>query len=396
MSYPRSAAHRNKTRNQPGGSERLTQPGALGPSRIRYAVVGLGHISQAAVLPAFKHASRNSELVGLFSDDAAKRSTLAKKYRIPVAGTYAQFDALLQEGAIDAVYIAVPNSLHCEFVLRAARAGVHVLCEKPLAVNEQQCRKIIQACQHTRVKLMTAYRLHFEKANLEAVELVNSGKIGEPRYFNSCFSMQVSDDNIRLEKKLGGGPLFDLGVYCINAARYLFRDEPLEVQAFTATGKDKRFRQVEEMAGATLRFPNERLASFICSFGATDEATYYIAGTKGSITMKNAYEYAVAPEMEINIEGKKQTRHYGRSDQFAPELVYFSNCILQSKEPEPSGMEGLLDVRIIEAIYRSAKTGRAVKLPVLAKNARPSLRQQIKRPPVREPELVKAESASKN
>jgi glucose-fructose oxidoreductase len=255
---------------------------------------------------------------------------------------------------------------------------------------------MIGACQQHNVKLMTAYRLHFEKANLEAIKILRSGKLGEPRYFNSIFSMQAQAPNIRLEKKMGGGPLRDLGVYCINAARYLFGAEPSEVFAMTATGSDKRFHEVEEMAGATLRFPGERLASFICSFGASDQATYDVVGTKGSLKLKNAYEYASEIEMSLTIEGRKQVRHFSRRDQFAPELLYFSNCILCDKEPEPSGLEGSADVRIIEAIYKSAQTHRPVRLPRLTRSQRPSMRQEFHRPPVREPQLVHAHSSSRN
>jgi Predicted dehydrogenases and related proteins len=364
------------------------------PGQVRYAVVGLGHISQVAVLPAFKHASRNSKLVALFSDDPVKRRELGRKYNISTVGSYDDYDRCLQRGEIDAVYIAEPNSLHCEFTVRAARAGVHVLCEKPLAVTEKECRKMIDVCRKARVRLMTAYRLHFERANLEAVKIAQSGKLGEIRYFNSIFSMQAQAPNIRLQNKMGGGPLYDLGVYCINAARYLFRDEPTEVLAMTATGSDKRFREVEEMAGAVLRFSGERLATFICSFGAADAATCEIVGTRGLLRMNNAYEYVMPIEMQLNIGGKEQSREFSRRDQFAPELIYFSDCILKNKVPEPSGEEGLNDVRIIQAIHRSAQSSKPVRLPALKKKSRPSLKQEIKRPPVRKPEIIHSKSPS--
>jgi glucose-fructose oxidoreductase len=241
---------------------------------------------------------------------------------------------------------------------------------------------------------MTAYRLHFERANLEAVKMVQSGKIGEPRYFNSIFSMQAQAPNIRLQKRMGGGPTYDMGVYCINAARYLFRDEPTEVLAMTAAGRDKRFRQVEEMTGAILRFPGDRLATFVCSFGAADAGAYEIVGTKGLLRLNNAYEYVMPIEMQLIIKGKEQHREFSRRDQFAPELLYFSDCILKDKEPEPSGVEGLADVRIVQAILRSAQTSKPIKLPPLKKPARPSLKQEIKRPPVRKPEVIHSKSPS--
>ena len=365
---------------------------------MRYAVAGLGHIAQAAVLPAFAHASKNSELVALISDDQVKLRELSKRYDVAITGTYDEYTEILRSGEIDAVYIAEPNSLHREFTIAAAKAGVHVLCEKPLAVTERDCEQMIQACRRNRVKLMTAYRLHFEKANLEAVKKVQSGAIGEPRFFNSIFSMQARAGNIRLQKKLGGGPLLDLGIYCINAARYLFRAEPSEVQAMTVRGSDRRFREVEEAAGAMLRFPGERVATFICSFGAADSDEFHVVGTKGSVHLKNAYEYVMLIEMEVKVGEKSQKRVFPKRDQFAPELVYFSDCILKNKEPEPSGEEGLNDVRIIQAIFESARDGKRVRLTAMKqKKARPSLRQQIRRPPVKkEPELVRAEAGSED
>jgi len=364
--------------------------------KVRYAVVGLGHIAQSAVLPAFAHAKSNSILEGLISDDAKKRKELSKRYKVPIVGSYADYQELLAHKAFDAVYISLPNSMHREFVIRAAEAGVHVLCEKPLASNQNEGKEMVAACKRNRVKLMTAYRLHFERANLEAIQIVNSGKIGEPRYFNSTFSMQARDPNIRLERKMAGGPLRDLGVYCINAARYLFKAEPTEIIALTASGDDERFREVEEMVGATLRFPGERLATFICSFGAGDAATYEVMGTKGSVRLENAYEYVEPVEMTVTLDGKETTKTFSKRDQFAPELVYFSKCIQKDVEAEPSGEEGVNDLRIIDAIFESAKRGVAIKLPSRKKAKRPSLRQELRRNPIKkEPRLVKVQPGSR-
>jgi glucose-fructose oxidoreductase len=334
-------------------------------------------------------------LVAIFSDDDAKRRELGRRYHVPHVAAYDQYDALLRQDELDAVYIALPNSQHKDFSIRAARAGVHVLCEKPLALTARDCQQMIAACKRHNVKLMTAYRLHFEKSNLEAIQLARSGKLGDLRYFDSIFSMQAQAPNIRLSRGMGGGPLWDLGVYCVNAARYLFGLEPLEVLGMTASGPDERFRQVEEMASATLRFPGERLATFICSFGAADVATYDLVGTKGRLRLENAYEYKARVEMQTSVGGRNAVRKFDPRDQFAPELLYFSDCILHHKEPEPSGLEGLADVRIIEAIHRSAKTSKPVKLTKFRKPKRPSLRQEMTRPPVRERKLVHARAGSR-
>ena len=354
-------------------------------AKIRYAVVGLGHIAQVAVLPAFAHARQNSQLTALVSDDPVKHEKFSSKYKVQHTYSYEEYDKCLSSGAIDAVYIALPNNLHCDFSVRAAQSGIHVLCEKPMAVTEDECEKMISAAAQARVKLMIAYRLHFEKANLEAIEIAHAGKLGEPRFFSSVFAMQVKEDNIRLQRELGGGTLYDIGVYCINASRSLFRAEPSEVHSFSVSGTDPRFSEIDEMTGAILRYPEARLASFTCSFGAADVSAYELVGTEGNLRVEPAYEYVGELKHRLTIKGKTRERTFPGRDQFAPELIYFSNCIIHNIGPEPSGAEGLADVRVIRALYRSAETGRPVQLEPYIKRQRPGIEQEITRPPVDKP-----------
>jgi predicted dehydrogenase len=310
--------------------------------------------------------------------------------------SYEEFDACMKSGEVDAVYIAVPNHLHAEYTIRAARHGVHVLCEKPMAVTEKDCRAMIRACEKNDVRLMIAYRLHFEKANLATIRLVQSGKIGEPRLFHSVFTMDVKEGDIRLRQETGGGTLYDIGIYCINAARYLFREEPIEVMGASARRDSARFAEVEEMFSATLRFPEDRVANFICSFGASDSAEYRVVGTKGNVRLEPAYEYAMELKQYVATGGEPRERVFAKRDQFAPELVYFSDCVQRGVEPEPSGWEGLADVRIIEALYRSASKKKPVTLAPFAKTKRPSEGQEIHRPPVnRPPKAVKSRPPSR-
>jgi glucose-fructose oxidoreductase len=374
------------TRRAPTSLRRARARGA----RIRYAVLGQGYISQVAVLPAFAHAGRNSELAALVSDDADKLRVLGRRYGVRSLHTYDEFDELLASGRVDAVYIALPNHLHLPFAVAAARAGVHVLCEKPLAVTEEDCEEIVAEADRNRVKLMTAYRLHFERANLEAIQVARGGRLGSLRTFSSVFSMQVAEGNIRLKAEYGGGPLYDLGIYCINAARYLFRDEPIEVSASSANSGDPRFREVEEMTAAVLRFPRERLATFTCSFGAAAESTYDLVGTKGSLRLEPAYTFEGRIRRRLTVGGRTSYRSYTARDQFAAELIYFSDCIKKGRDPEPSGWEGWADVRVISALLRSAQVGRTVVLERFEKRRRPDVGQEILRPPVRERELVGA------
>ena len=356
--------------------------------QIRYAVVGLGHIAQVAVLPAFGNARRNSKLVALVSGDPVKRKALSEKYGVENTYSYEQYDECLK--TVEAVYIALPNSMHCEYAVRAAKAGVHVLVEKPMAVTEEECERMIAAAREARVKLMVAYRLHFERANLEAGEIARSGRIGEPRLFNSTFCTPVVPGNIRVKKDLGGGVLYDIGIYCINAARALFRDEPLEVQAVSMG----RLDEVEESVSAMLRFSNERMASFTASFGAAKVSEYRLAGTKGDLALEPAYDYARPLKHRLTLDGEMRERRFAKRDQFAPELLYFSDCVLQNGTPEPGGDEGLADVRVIRALYRSAETGRPVPLGPFAKRARPSLEQEIRRPPIEKPDVIHAAAPS--
>jgi len=361
---------------------------------VRYAVVGLGHIAQVAVLPAFAHARRNSKLVAIVSDDRTKRRELTKRYRLEHAFSYKQFDDCLRE--VDAVYIALPNSMHAEYTVRAAKAGVHVLCEKPMAVTVHECQQMITACQQARVKLMIAYRLHFETINLSAMELARRGELGDLKFFTSSFSMTVRRGDIRTKRRYGGGTLYDIGVYCINAARNLFRAEPTEVSAVSINSGLKSLAEIDETTAATLRFGDERLAAFVTSFNAADVGAFRIVGTKGHLHGDPAYEYAEGLEYTVEIEGKKKTKRAGKRDQFAPELIYFSDCILGDTQPEPSGEEGLQDVRIVEALYESAQRGRPVRIRPFRKTVRPTSRQRISRPGVRKPELIKVQSASRD
>ena len=362
--------------------------------KVRYAVVGLGYIAQAAVLPAFEHARSNSELAALVSNDDVKLRKLGKKYGIANTYSYDQYQQCLRSGEVDAVYIALPNNMHREYTEKAAQSGVHVLCEKPMATTERDCAAMIAAAQANRVKLMIAYRLHFEEANLSTIELIQSGKVGDIRIFNSTFTQQVKEGDIRLRQETGGGTLYDIGVYCINAARYLLRDEPEEVVAFASKGKEKRFREVEESISAMLRFPKDKLAAFTCSFGASDVSAYEVVGTQGSVRLDPGYEFAAELKQTVKIGEKEKTKKFPKRDQFAPELIYFSDCILQNKEPEPSGREGLIDVRIIEALYRSAKESRPVKIQTEAPPKRPSRSQQITKPGIDMPKLVNASGPS--
>jgi glucose-fructose oxidoreductase len=261
-------------------------------------------------------------------------------------------------------------------------------------VTVAECEKMIHAAETSGVQLMIAYRLHFEAANLKAIEIAESGQLGDLRFFSSNFSMQVKEGNIRVQEEYGGGTLYDIGIYCINAARYLFRSEPVEVCAFSANSGEARFAEVDEMTSVLLRFPGERLATFTSSFGAADCGHFELVGTKGRLRVDPAYEYSAPLVHQLTIGGKTTRKTFAKRDQFAPELMAFSDSIRRNAPPEPNGQEGLIDVAIIEALYQSAKDGRPVQLNLPQKDVRPSPGQALQAPAVREPELVHAEPPS--
>ncbi len=365
-----------------------------GGAKVRYAVVGLGWIAQAAMLPAFANATDNSELVALVSGDEEKLRGVGDQYGIAAQRryTYAQYEDCLRSGAVDAVYIALPDPLHREYTERAAGLGVHVLCEKPMAVTAADCQAMIEAAAG-KVKLMIAYRLHFDEANMQAVATTNGGPIGEARIFASTFTQQVRGDNARLSAAMGDGSLYDIGLYCINAARYLFRAEPTEVLAITSSDDSPRWGAVEEMSGAMMRFPGGRLAQFTCSFGAAFTASYQIIGTRGDLRVNPAYGGGASTHY-LTVGGQTTEHTYPDHDHFGPQLRYFSDCILHDHEPEPSGIEGMIDVQIVEAMYQSALQRRPVELHLPTPPARPDLRQTSSPPPVQAPRLINAKAPS--
>ncbi len=362
--------------------------------QIRYAVVGQGWFAQAAVLPAFANATGNSALAAIVSGDPAKRAELSKQYGVP-SYDYADYDALLARGDVDAVYIVLPNSMHRDFTVRAAQAGAHVLVEKPMAATAAEGQEMITACRQAKVELMVAYRLHFEEGNLAAVEAIRSGRIGEPRVFTSVNAQQVLQGNTRLDADLAGGPLRDVGIYCINAARYLFGEDPVEVAAFATSRADPRFREVPEVISALMRFPGGKQATFVCGFGEAKASTYQVIGTRGSLSMDPAYGFDIDLELAVTADDETERKTYSRRDQVGAEIVYFSDCIRLNRQPEPSGLEGLADLRVIEAIEESIRAGRAVPLDAFPPKPRPGMEQEIHLPPPAKPGLVHAAAPGK-
>jgi glucose-fructose oxidoreductase len=367
-----------------------------GREKIRYAAVGLGHIAQAAALPSFDNAE-NCELVALVSGDDAKLAEVGDKYGIEHRIHYDDYREFLQKGLVDAVYIALPNHMHCEYTVAAAEAGVHVLCEKPMAVTTEECRRMIDACDQNDVLLMIAYRLHFEAANQQAIEFARNGDLGDLRFFDATFSQDVEEGNIRLNPiEKGGGTLFDMGIYCINAARYLFGGEPFEVMAWSESGDDPRFAECDEMTSAIMRFPGNRLATFTSSFGAAKTDNFRLVGSKGELEVTPAFGYATHLSYTLSTGKDMRSHTFEKRDQFGPEFVYFSDCIKNRTQPEPNGYEGMADVQIIQALYESTQKGSPVRVEPVEDQMRPQPEQEITRPGFEKPEEVHAKGPKRN
>jgi len=251
-----------------------------------------GHISQRAILPAFRHAKR-SKLIALVSGDAGKARRLAEQYRARRSYTYDALHECLRNPQVEAVYIATPNSMHLEFAMRAATAGKHVLCEKPLAISVAQCRQMIEACDSNGAKLMTAYRKHFEPSALAFKALIESGKLGRLKIIHTAFTISLPPgDSWHLKQSLtGGGSLVDLGIYCINTVRWLTGLEPLEATAHSWTADPTRFSEVDENMSFQIKFPGGLYMQGSSSFAAAKASFLQIHGEKGWAALNPAYAY---------------------------------------------------------------------------------------------------------
>lgn len=327
-------------------------------ANVRYAVVGAGWISQIAFMPSVAQTG-NSEMTAIVTGNADKAAQLAKFHGIENVYSYEQYDEMLAANVVDAVYIALPNSMHADFAIRALKAGKHALVEKPLATTIAESEAMIKAANDNGTLLMTAYRLHTEPGTVELFERLKEGAIGEVKHFASTFSFQSDPANHRLKAEHWGGPFQDIGVYCLNAARHVFRDEPTHVMAMKGHGNgDGRFKEVEGSMAVTLMFPRERLAQFMISFEAGNTDMFRVMGTEGEITVEPAFEFQATPKLKITRDdGNNEVLTFPDSDHFGGQTKYFSDCIQNGTQPESDGEEGLADMHALLAMEKAAETG---------------------------------------
>lgn len=326
----------------------------------RYAVVGAGWISQEAFMPAVA-ATSNSRMQAIVSGNAQGARRLADFYGIPEVLDYKDYDALVASDRIDAVYIALPNDLHADYTIRALKAGKHVMVEKPLATTLAEGEAMIAAAAASGSFLMTAYRLHTEPATHAMLDTVRSGRIGDPVYVAATFGFQTQEGNHRLKAGHWGGPLPDVGVYCLNAARHIFAAEPIAVQAMTTRpAGDPRFSEIDASFAVTLRLPGNRLAQFFCSFGSATSESIRVVGSAGELILDPAFKFDSTLRMTVRDGSAEDSTVFDAVDHFAGQIAYFSDCIQSGEPPVADGEEGLADLRVLLAIDQAASTGETV------------------------------------
>jgi predicted dehydrogenase len=331
--------------------------------KVGWAIVGLGKLALEEVMPAFAEC-QVSKPVALVSGHPDKAKQVAKAYGMDTAKifNYENYDQIANSCDIEVVYIILPNSMHAEFTIRALKAGKHVLGEKPMATSVKECEQMIAAAKDAERHLMIAYRLRYEPFNQRVISLCEQEKFGKIKLISASNSQQVEPPNIRLSHELGGGPLGDVGIYCLNAARYITRKEPVEVCGYSHQPKnDPRFREVPESVSFLLKFADGVQAHCSCSFGAAESRFYRIECTEGVIELEEAYAYR-GQQLYLKTKDGRQRLRIEPVNHFAAEMDHFSECALSRKSPRTPGSEGLADMKAIAAIEEACKMGRAVRI----------------------------------
>lgn len=333
--------------------------------KLGYAIVGLGSYATRQIMPRIKDCEF-AELKALVSGTPEKLAKYGAEYGIPKTHwyNYQNYDSIRNNPDIDLVYVVLPNSMHAEYSIRASQAGKHVLCEKPMAVSAAEAEAMVAAARKANRKLMIGYRCQFEPYNLHAVELVKSGFVGRPTLITAEHGFYAQPDQWRLDRPMsGGGSLMDIGIYSLNAARYLSGEEPVEISAVESTDRsDPRFRTVEDRIDWQMKFPSGLIANCVSSYSSGHNA-FRVTGTKGWVGMEPATPYE-GHQMWVRQEWKTEPRVLPQpaKNQFVAQLDHLAECAISGRHPTASGEEGLQDMRLIEAIYRSAREGRAVKI----------------------------------
>jgi predicted dehydrogenase len=335
--------------------------GAEPKRQIGFALCGLGNLSTHQIAPALQK-TQYCKLAGIITGTPAKAKRWQAQYNLPDRSVYS-YDTmakLADNPEIDVVYVVTPNGLHADHTIAAAKAGKHVLCEKPMEVSPEKCRQMIDACKTAGKQLAIGYRLHFEPNHLECVRLLREKVLGGLKFIEAGFGFQIGDPSQwRLKKELsGGGPMMDVGIYALQAMRYLSGEEPLSVSALATTNDPVKFRDIEESLTWQLKFPSGILANGSTTYGFNGVNRFTANTGRGWLELNPAYGYG-------EISGRRSDGvaiQLPEIDQFAAEMDDFAQCILDNRPTRVPGEEGLRDMKIIAAIYESVRTGQVVNL----------------------------------
>ena len=339
------------------GEEEKTDKKKLG-----FAIIGLGRFGAGQLLRSLPEC-QSCKPVALVSGHPDKAKKLAQQYGIDGKSIYSyeNFDAIKDNPAVDVVYVVLPNSMHCEYTVRAAQAGKHVMCEKPMAVSVEECQQMIDACKKANRKLAIGYRLHYEPNNLKAMEIARGGQYGKLRQVVADHGFNIGQHEWRTDKKLaGGGPLMDVGIYCLQAARYLSGEEPTHVTAQTWTPEnDPRFKTTDASMSFTLKFPGGALATCSCSYAAHGISEYHFMTEQAYGRLDQGFAYGGISFL-LKERGKPQQLDIPQINQFAAEMDAFADCVLTNKESKTPGEMGMQDLKIMTKLYEAANSGKTV------------------------------------
>ncbi len=328
--------------------------------KLGVALVGLGSLSTNQIAPAFQKSAR-CKLAAIVTGTPEKEKSWSDKYGIgrDHIYNYNSFDKLASDDSVDLVYIVLPNSMHAEYTIRAAKAGKHVLCEKPMANSAADCRDMISACQAANRKLAIGYRCQYEPHHLKCMEMSRSKELGAIKMIEAGFAFKIGDPKQwRLNKKLaGGGALMDVGVYALQACRHLTGEEPAVITAQETKTDAVKFAEVDESITWLMQFPSGVLAYCSTSYNFNGLNRFNAFTENGFVRMDPAFSYS-----GNRMETSKGKVEFDAPDQFANEMDAFAKCILENKPSKVSGEEGLKDLLAVEAIYKSIETRTSVKV----------------------------------
>ncbi|MDX7950989.1 Gfo/Idh/MocA family oxidoreductase [Lichenihabitans sp. Uapishka_5] len=350
-------------------------PAPLPPGeRVGFAVVGLGRLSLEEILPAFGE-TKQAKLVALVSGTPDKAKAVAAQYGVSPEALYgyADFDGLKNNPAIQVVYVVTPNGLHKEYVVGAVRAGKHVLCEKPMATGSADAQAMVDAAKAANRTLMIAYRCQYEPYNRAVQKLVRGKTFGATGFIDAVnVQNMAAPDQWRFNKALaGGGALPDIGLYCLNGARFISGEEPVEISArIWSSANDPRFKEVEETVSFTLRFPSGLIANCLASYGLHESRRMGLHAPGAAIQFDNAFAYTGHRLSVAHRDGEAESvdeRRLAAKNQFALEMDHMAECVRTGRVPRTPGEEGVQDHKLMEAIYRAASSGQVVKLDPIEK-----------------------------